>query len=730
MASPRFAWGIDVGNCALKAIKLVREDGELKIADFAIIEHEQILSNAGDNRESLIHAALASFVEKHPEKGGAVAVAVGGQSSFARFIKLPPVESKKIPEIVRFEAIQQIPFPLDDVEWNYQLFQSPDSPDVEVGIFAMRKELIERHISFFTDVDLNLQTVQMSPLAVYNAMRFDNRLEGTTMLIDLGAENTDLIIAEGETIWLRSIPIGGNSFTEALVKSFKLTFAKAEDLKRNAASSKYARQIFQAMRPVFADLVVEIQRSIGFYQSVHRESQINKVIALGGTFRLPGLQKYLEQNLQLNVQRLNGLGSGAPEDPKLATTFNDNLLGMAGAYGLAVQAMGEATIVSSLLPQRIRRMRMWQEKTKWFAATAALIALGVGVPQGAMMLASQPYNSTETQNIRKDLNGITTDAMKLDSAWSEIEQNGGPDRQQIANAYSLLEYRDLAPSILNDVVSCLPKPLQNIDPSKPGDLKTIPRPNRLQIVIRSVDIKYMPNMTSLLAMTPGQLRDRYADGGKGGSSVTTYAPPGIPTGGSMYGMPPGGPNGMPPGGSYGMSPGGSSPASSSRRDALNAVAPAETDRGFVLIIDGTTPAGDGVTTVQNELVSRLKNIKRSTSLPVHGYVIKSVNLTQTGKVKDNSSLLKEIIDSNMAAEKMDAATSGTVPPTPGGSGPAGRPPVTPRFGAQPGPAGNAQYDPKYAVDRATGESVLEDTYFRVVCLLVVDPDLAPAAASE
>ena len=56
-------------------------------------------------------------------KGGAVAVGVSGQQSFARFIKLPPVEAKKIPEIVRFEAIQQIPFPLDDVEWSYQLFQ-------------------------------------------------------------------------------------------------------------------------------------------------------------------------------------------------------------------------------------------------------------------------------------------------------------------------------------------------------------------------------------------------------------------------------------------------------------------------------------------------------------------------------------------------------------------------------------------------------------------------------
>ena len=265
MANARFAWGIDIGNRALKAIKLVRDGDQLRVDDYEMIEHEQVLSNAGDNRPTLIQNSLAQFVQRHQTKGGQVGIGVSGQSSFARFIKLPPVEPKKIPEIVRFEAIQQIPFPLDDVEWSYQLFQEPESPDVEVGIFAMRKELVNQYINYFTEVDLNVQIVQMNPLAVYNAMYYDQRIKGTTMIIDLGAENTDLIIAEGETVWLRTIPIGGNNFTEALVKSFKLNFAKAEELKRNAKTSKYARQIFQAMRPVFADLVSDIQRSIGFY---------------------------------------------------------------------------------------------------------------------------------------------------------------------------------------------------------------------------------------------------------------------------------------------------------------------------------------------------------------------------------------------------------------------------------------------------------------------------------
>src|SRR5437763_9624142 len=100
MATPRFAWGIDVGNRALKAVKLVRDGDGMRVDDFEVIEHETVLSNAGDNRETLIQTALANFVQRHPGKGGAASIGVSGQSSFARFIKLPPVESKKIHEIV------------------------------------------------------------------------------------------------------------------------------------------------------------------------------------------------------------------------------------------------------------------------------------------------------------------------------------------------------------------------------------------------------------------------------------------------------------------------------------------------------------------------------------------------------------------------------------------------------------------------------------------------------
>ena len=118
------------------------------------------------------------------------------------------------------------------------------------------------------------------------------------VLIDIGCENTDLVVCTKSTVWQRCIPMGGNAFTKAVADAFRLNFDKAEKLKRTAAMSKYARQIFQAMRPVFTDLASEIQRSLGFYTSSNAGVKLTKVIAMGGGTKMRGLLQYLQQTLQ------------------------------------------------------------------------------------------------------------------------------------------------------------------------------------------------------------------------------------------------------------------------------------------------------------------------------------------------------------------------------------------------------------------------------------------------
>ena len=151
----------------------------------------------------------------------------------------------------------------------------------EVGLFAMKRDQINRAILPFAVAGIEVDIVQMGPIALYNFITFD-QLKGSgskdsVVLLDIGADNTDLIITDGTRIWQRNVPIGGNHFTRALTKELKLTFAKAEHLKRNATKAPDPRSIFTAMRGVFNDFASEINRSIGFYSSINRTAKITKV---------------------------------------------------------------------------------------------------------------------------------------------------------------------------------------------------------------------------------------------------------------------------------------------------------------------------------------------------------------------------------------------------------------------------------------------------------------------
>jgi len=251
----------------------------------------------------------------------------------------------------------------------------------EVGLFAMKRDQINRAILPFAVAGIEVDLVQMSPIALCNFVTFD-QLKGSgskdsVVLLDIGADNTDLIITDGTRIWQRNVPIGGNHFTRALTKELKLTFAKAEHLKRNATKAPDPRAIFTAMRGVFNDFASEINRSIGFYSSINRTAKIRKLIGMGNGFKLPGLQKFLQQNLNHEVSRLEGFDKLVGDEVKSAPQFQDNLASFAVAYGLGIQGLKRGSLSTNLLPPEIERVRLVRAKKPWALAASALIMLGL-----------------------------------------------------------------------------------------------------------------------------------------------------------------------------------------------------------------------------------------------------------------------------------------------------------------------------------------------------------------
>src|SRR5205807_4667633 len=148
-----------------------------------------------------------------------------------------------------------------------------------------------------------------------------------TVVMDVGTDASNLIITDGgKIIWQRPIPLGGNNFTRALTKDLKLTFAKAEHLKRNAAKSPELPQILKALKPVLQDFVGEVQRSLGYFTNTHRDAHVAYMVGLGSAFRLPGLQKYMAEKLSLDVRKPTAFERLAGEQVLHHPVFTENIL--------------------------------------------------------------------------------------------------------------------------------------------------------------------------------------------------------------------------------------------------------------------------------------------------------------------------------------------------------------------------------------------------------------------
>ena len=390
MARSRNVWGIDIGKCGLKALRCSRSsDSEKLVVDaFDYIEYPMLLTQPEADPGELVRDAVEEFLSRNDVVGDTIAVSVPGQAGLSKFIKLPPVEASKIPDIVTYEARQQIPFPLEQVIWSWQrleggIEESGFVIDAEIALFAMKRDQVEKAIEPFKDADIEIDILQLSPVSLANVVMFDELPKPSEVdpdapppsivLASMGVDSTDLIITNGLKIWQRTMPIGGSNFTRALVQGMRMTFPKAENLKRNAARADDPKKVFQTLRPVFNEFASELQRSLNYFTGQDRTAKIGQVLLVGNAAKLRGLSDFLAKQLQLEVHRLREF-KGLEGDLILKTpAFRENQLAFATVYGLAMQGLGVASIRTNLLPSDVTRDRLIQAKKTW--AVAAMLGL-------------------------------------------------------------------------------------------------------------------------------------------------------------------------------------------------------------------------------------------------------------------------------------------------------------------------------------------------------------------
>ena len=395
MANKNAVWGIDIGQCAMKALRCTLDaDGETVVADkYDFIEYPKILSQADADPETLVQEAIEEFLSRNSVLGDKVAISVSGQAGLSRFFKPPPVDARTLPDIVKYEVKQQIPFPIEDVIWDWQQLGGTivdgRTVDAEVGLFAMKRDAVYRALKPFDDVGVEVDYVQLSPLAIHNVVckdvikvlpdpdAFDPENPPESLVVmSMGTDTTDLIVTNGIKLWLRSIPIGGNHFTKQLSRELKTTQAKAEHLKRTARTQENPKAIFKAMRQVFTDLVNEVQRSLTFFQGMERSATVSKLVLLGNAAKLPGLRQFLNKQLEIDIAKVTEFETLNGSEVTSQATFSENVLSFAPCYGLCLQGLRQGEVNTNLLPVEIVNERIIRAKKPWVLASVGLMMLG------------------------------------------------------------------------------------------------------------------------------------------------------------------------------------------------------------------------------------------------------------------------------------------------------------------------------------------------------------------
>ncbi|GIW98114.1 MAG: pilus assembly protein PilM [Pirellulaceae bacterium] len=515
MAKSTSVWGIEIGQSALKALRC-RLDGDQVVAEaFDYIEYPKILSQPDADAETLVREALATFVGRNDLKQCQVALTTAGQNGLAKFFKPPPVELKKIPDIVKYEARQQIPFDLNDVVWDYQLMPGSNISDgfaleSEIGLFAMKRDAVYRALKPLQEVDVEVDLLQLAPLAIYNAIAVDRHMIDASdfvydsehpprwdMILAMGADSTDLILTNGYRVWQRSMPLGGNHFTRQITKQLQLTFAKAEHVKRNVMDADDPKLVFQAMRPVFNDLVTEVQRSKGFFLSLNKKAEIGSILMLGNSVKLPGLAQYLSKNLGMDVEVLDHFNELHGEEVLSAPAFRDHLPSFVPVYGACLEALGKGPIVTNLIPKEVVKERIIRSKKPWAIAAAAALMLGFA---GNLVFAALRYDKVHEERWKSAMAKAETVKKTSDSAISEDAalQNTVELLKTIGEEVSgNADRRLLWMELIYALFEALNRP-DDFDTRSLPDPKEVPYNQRTDLFVTKIDSKFYDDISKYL----------------------------------------------------------------------------------------------------------------------------------------------------------------------------------------------------------------------------------------
>jgi type IV pilus assembly protein PilM len=442
---------IDLGAGCVKIAEFDQTDaGSLVLKKFG--QHPLGLPGAQDAvREGVIKKALQSLLnEQGFNSSKNINVCAPGYQVFSKFVKLPPVDSSKVTQIIQYEAQQNIPFPLEEVVWDYQIMGTTASGELEVLLVAIKTDLVDKVFKASESHGMVLNLVEVPQAAICNAFRYNySDLEGCTMLLDIGAKSSNLLFFEKGKVFARSINIGANSITQEFSSEAKMRFPEAEKFKVDQGfvslggayedpDNPQQAQISKIARQVMTRLHIQVNQTMQFYRSQQGGSAPDRLFLAGGASIMPYTAQFFAEKLNMEVEYFNPFRS-IEIDPSLNL---EELARVAHSFGevvgLGLRKVVQCPVELNLMPKSsLQRQEFNRKKPYLISAVFGLVLVVAAIG----LFYSQVHG--EKQKILRDLQAIATPLQDLENQLKPEESALSAQMSKVETFATLMDQRFL-----------------------------------------------------------------------------------------------------------------------------------------------------------------------------------------------------------------------------------------------------------------------------------------------
>ena len=328
-------FALDIGTTAVRLVQLKGGGTSRSLVRYGTIAIEKGVSlSDSPAHKTQLQTAIRQLIQQTGVNTKNVVLGIPSSKMFATVVDFQNLPEKELNNALLYQADQFIPTAVSDSKIDWRVIgPSPSDPEkIEIVLASITKKYGESRLNTVEGAGLNVIAMEPDAFALARSL-YPQDSQDAVLIIDMGANSTDLVITSGGSLRLaRSIPTGGNTLVKAAEQNLSVDEKQAMQFvyKFGLIQDKLEGQVYKALTTTIDSLVNEIDKSIKFFTTRYNKQPVSKIIVTGRASVLPEFPVYLVNKTNIAVEIGNAwLNTNYPQ------ASHNELMSVANQYAVA-----------------------------------------------------------------------------------------------------------------------------------------------------------------------------------------------------------------------------------------------------------------------------------------------------------------------------------------------------------------------------------------------------------